>query len=147
MPTKLPLTKNPQHNPPGIKSYTHLLRKYHIHPTKLGPYFIGPTLLQAGRAYTNKPIGGKAAVVQVLQKRVGRSESGDEQGVERVGLDDVPEDISVSRSASASVDMEGEREGEDGFVEVAIGSPAQRVWVGVDTGLCGFWVSLIIHCH
>lgn len=121
MPSKLPLLPNPKYHKSGLKSYVHLIRKYSFHPTKPGPYFIGSVLHQTGRPFTNKPIGGRASIRQVLQKR-----KAEEEGQEVVG----------------SVEA-GDVQNEFGhLVEVSIGSPAQRVRVGVDTGLADFWVSI-----
>lgn len=59
---------------------------------------------------------------QVLQKKIGGSEDASE--IERTGAEDVQNEF-------------------EHLVEIGVGSPAQRVRLGVDTGLGDFWVSLL----
>ncbi|BDD61270.1 hypothetical protein MPDQ_005133 [Monascus purpureus] len=119
MPSKLPLIPNPHYQKSGLRSYVHLIRKYHFRPTKPGPYFIGHTVHQTGKPGSHTAVGGRATVRQVLQKKIGGSE--DASDTERAGAEDVQNEF-------------------EHLVEVGVGSPAQRVRLGVDTGLGDFWV-------
>ncbi|KAJ5433544.1 Peptidase asparticcatalytic [Penicillium daleae] len=64
------------------------MRKYCFNPTKEGPYFIGGTLEQIGRPYTDQAVGGYAYIQQVLQKK---AIDGDEVG--EVGVLDVQDNM------------------------------------------------------
>jgi hypothetical protein len=74
---------------------------------------------QTGRQFTNKPVGGRAHVRQVLQKK-----SADDQ-VGQVGADDVQNDAMY-------------------LAEVEIGTPSQKLNLDFDTGSADLWVSLIL---
>lgn len=110
---------NPRYQKSGTKSYVYAMRKYGFNPTKQGPYFIGTTMQQTGRQFTNKPVGGRAHVRQVLQKK-----SADDQ-VGQVGADDVQNDAMY-------------------LAEVEIGTPSQKLNLDFDTGSADLWVSLIL---
>lgn len=116
-PTKIPLRTNPHYRKSGTKSYVHLMRKYRFNPTKEGPYFIGGTLEQMGRPYTDQAVGGHAHVQQVLQKKAIDSDQ-----VGKVGTLDVQNDLMY-------------------LAEVSIGTPAQIVSLDFDTGSADLWVS------
>jgi len=116
MTTKIKIIPNPQYQKSGTKSYVHLMRKYGFNATKEGPYFLGSTLHQTGRQYTDKPIGGRAHVRQVLQKKTGVDDH-----VGEVGASDVQNDSMY-------------------LAEVGIGSPAQTLRLDFDTGSADLWV-------
>ncbi|EKV07277.1 Aspartic endopeptidase (AP1), putative [Penicillium digitatum] len=114
--TRIKLVLNPHYRKSGTKSYLYAMRKYRFTPTKGGPYFLGTTLVQTGRQFTNKPVGGRARLQQVLQKR---DVASDEVG--QVGADDVQNDSMY-------------------LAEVAIGTPAQTLSLNFDTGSADLWV-------
>ncbi|KAJ5976115.1 hypothetical protein N7481_009822 [Penicillium waksmanii] len=113
--TRIRVVPNPRYQKSGTKSYVYAMRKYGFNPTKKGPYFIGPMMQQTGRQFTNKPVGGRAHVRQVLQKK-----SADDQ-VGQVGADDVQNDAMY-------------------LAEVEIGTPAQKLNLDFDTGSADLWV-------
>jgi hypothetical protein len=116
MTTRIKLTANPRYQKSGTKSYLHAMRKYRFSPTKGGPYFLGTTMMQTGRPFTTKPIGGRARLQQVLQKK-----SADSDQVGQVGADDVQNDSMY-------------------LAEVRIGTPAQTLSLDFDTGSADLWV-------
>jgi hypothetical protein len=93
------------------------MRKYRFNPTKGGPYFLGTRMVQTGRQFTNKPVGGRARLQQVLQKK---SAVSDEVG--QVDTHDVQNDSMY-------------------LAEVGIGTPAQMLNLDFDTGSADLWVS------
>ena len=115
--TRINLTANPNYQKSGTKSYLHAMRKYRFNPTKAGPYFLGTRMVQAGRQFTNKPVGGRARLQQVLQKKCAVS---DEVG--QVDAHDVQNDSMY-------------------LAEVGIGTPAQTLNLDFDTGSADLWVS------
>lgn len=119
----LPLVPNLQYEKSGSKSYVHLIRKYHMTPTKPGPFSLGPVLHQTGKPGGTKPIGGRAFVQHILQKKTTPE------------YDGIPKWIPIDVG-----DVQNEYEV---LVEVGIGSPQHQVpRVGVDTASNDFWVSL-----
>lgn len=92
------------------------MRKYGFNPTKPGPYAFASTMQQTGRSYTDKPIGGRAHIRQVLQKKDVTSDQ-----VGQIGADDVQNDAMYLAS-------------------VGIGSPAQNLNLDFDTGSADLWV-------
>ncbi|KAJ6171235.1 hypothetical protein N7470_000302 [Penicillium chermesinum] len=127
--SKIKLIANPDYRKSGTKSYLHTMRKYRFTPTLGGPYFLGTTLHQTGRQYTDKPVGGKARLRQVMQK----SSDGH---VGEVDADDVQNDAMY-------------------LAQVGIGSPAQNLQLDFDTGSADLWVwstqlpfeTLALHKH
>lgn len=115
-PTKIPLRANPHYRKSGTKSYVHLMRKYRFNPTKEGTYFMGGTLQQMGRPYTDQAVGGHAHVQQVLRKKAIDSDQ-----VGEVGAQDVQNDVMY-------------------LAEVSVGTPAQTVQLDFDTGSADLWV-------
>ena len=122
MSLKVPLIVNAQYEKSGTKSYVHLIRKYHINTTKAGPFFIGPKIHQTGKPGFAKPIGGRAFILHVLQKKVPPEHEGIPRS-EPIDVDDVQNEYEL-------------------LAQVCIGSPRQVARVGVDTALSDFWVSL-----
>lgn len=120
MVTKIPLTHNTRYRRSGTKSYTHLIRKYGIHPTRDGPYFIGRTIHQTGRPFTTKPVGGRVRFHDVMQKQFS------ERDLHQVDADDIQNDSMY-------------------FVPVAIGSPSQSVNLVLDTGSADLWVCSVYY--
>ncbi|KAJ5169692.1 uncharacterized protein N7500_002475 [Penicillium coprophilum] len=116
MTTKINLIANPHYQKSGTKSYLHAMRKYRFNPTKGGPYFLGTTMVQTGRQFTNKPVGGRARLQQVLQKK---SAVSDEVG--QVDAHDVQNDSMY-------------------LAEVSIGTPEQKLKLDFDTGSADLWV-------
>ncbi|KAJ6014539.1 hypothetical protein N7540_009130 [Penicillium herquei] len=114
--TKIKVIANPRYQKSGTKSYVHMMRKYGFNPTKPGPYFLGKTFQQTGRQYTDKAIGGRVHMRQVLQKK-----SADSDQVGEVGADDVQNDSMY-------------------LAQVGIGSPAQELNLDFDTGSADLWV-------
>ncbi|KAJ5640623.1 hypothetical protein N7528_000248 [Penicillium herquei] len=114
--TKIKVIANPRYQKSGTKSYVHMMRKYGFNPTKPGPYFLGKTLQQTGRQYTDKAIGGRVHMRQVLQKK-----SADTDQVGEVSADDVQNDSMY-------------------LAQVGIGSPAQNLNLDFDTGSADLWV-------
>ncbi|KAJ5606357.1 Aspergillopepsin-1 [Penicillium lagena] len=116
MATKIKIIPNPQYQKSGTKSYVHLMRKYGFNATKDGPYFMGSTLHQVGRQYTDKPIGGRAHIRHVLQKKTGEDDQ-----VGEIGASDVQNDSMY-------------------LAQVGIGTPAQTLSLDFDTGSADLWV-------
>lgn len=114
--TKIPLIANPSYEKSGTKSYVHLMRKYRFNPTKEGPYFMGGKLKQMGRPYTDQPVGGRAHIQQLLQKK-----SIDTNQVGEVGALDVQNDSMY-------------------LAQVSIGTPVQMLKLDFDTGSADLWV-------
>lgn len=114
--TRVKIVPNAQYRKSGTKSYVHAMRKYRFTPTKPGPYFLGTTMVQTGRQYTDKPIGGRVHARQVLRKKVADS---DQPG--QVGADDVQDDAMY-------------------LAQVGIGKPAQNLNLDFDTGSADLWV-------
>lgn len=115
--SRIRLIANPDYHKSGTKSYLHTMRKYRFNPTLGGPYFLGTILHQTGRPYTDKPIGGKAHLRQVMQKTVEGGHVG------QVGADDIQNDAMY-------------------LAQVGIGSPAQNLNLDFDTGSADLWVCL-----
>ena len=115
--TKIKIVANPHYKRSGTKSYVHMMRKYRFTPTKPGPYFLGKSMHQTGRQYTDKAIGGRVHMHQVLQKK-----TADTNQVGEVGADDVQNDSMY-------------------LAQVGIGSPAQNLNLDFDTGSADLWVS------
>lgn len=116
--TRIRIVPNPRYQKSGTKSYVYAMRKYGFNPTKKGPYFIGAVMQQTGRQFTDKPVGGRAHVRQVLQKKSADDEVG------QVGADDVQNDAMY-------------------LAEVGIGTPTQKLNLDFDTGSADLWVSSI----
>lgn len=114
---RINLIANPHYQKSGTKSYLYAMRKYHFTPTKEGPYFLGTRMVQSGRQYTNKPVGGRARLQQVLQKKDATSDQ-----VGQVSANDVQNDSMY-------------------LAQVAIGTPAQTLSLDFDTGSADLWVS------
>lgn len=93
------------------------MRKYRFNPTQPGPYFLGNAMQQTGRQYTDKAIGGRVHMRQVLKKK-----SVDTDQVGEVGAEDVQNDSMY-------------------LAQVGIGSPAQNLNLDFDTGSADLWVS------
>lgn len=115
MASKVPLVHNSRYRRSGIKSYGYLIRKYGIHPTRDGPYSIGRAVHQTGRQFTNKPVGGKARLYDVMKKQFS------EKDMSQVDADDIQNDSLY-------------------FVPVSIGSPAQSLNLVPDTASSDIWV-------
>ncbi|KAE8148987.1 aspartic peptidase domain-containing protein [Aspergillus avenaceus] len=115
MASKINLIVNPNYAISGPKSYTHLMRKYRLHPTQNGPYSIGRTIHQTGRPFTTKPIGGRARFHDVIHKHLPGSE------LQQCETDDFQNDAVF-------------------FVPVDIGSPPQNVQLVLDSASADFWV-------
>ncbi|PWY85608.1 acid protease [Aspergillus eucalypticola CBS 122712] len=116
MATKIKLIPNLNYKRSGTKSYVHLIRKYRFQPTKPGPYTLSSSIQQTGRPYTEKPIGGRAHIRQLVRKK---STTSDEVG-------DVPaEDVQNDSMYLATV---------------GIGTPAQNLKLDFDTGSADLWV-------
>ncbi|KAI2730384.1 hypothetical protein CBS147332_2236 [Penicillium roqueforti] len=113
---RINLIANPHYQKSGTKSYLYAMRKYHFTPTKEGPYFLGTRMVQSGRQYTNKPVGGRARLQQVLQKKDATSDQ-----VGQVSANDVQNDSMY-------------------LAQVAIGTPAQTLSLDFDTGSADLWV-------
>lgn len=116
MASKVSLIVNPKYQRNGLKSYVHLIRKYGFNPTLAGPYFHATTISQQGKfsAQGQRPVGGRARVKRVLQKKTG-DQTGD------VPADDVQNDSMY-------------------LAQVGIGSPAQTLKLDFDTGSADLWV-------
>lgn len=117
MTTKINLIANSHYKKSGTKSYLYAMRKYRFSPTKDGPYSLGTTMVQSGRPFTRKPIGGRARLQQVLQKK-----SADSDQIGQVGPDDVQNDSMY-------------------LAEVGIGTPVQTLNLEIDTASADLWVS------
>ncbi|KAE8379675.1 aspartic peptidase domain-containing protein [Aspergillus bertholletiae] len=115
MACKIFLVQNANYRKSGIKSYVHLIRKYRLHPTKNGPYSIGRAIHQTGRPYTNKPIGGRARLVDVMRKQTS------DDNFQPVEIDDIQNDAVFS-------------------MPVSIGTPVQTLNLVLDTASADFWV-------
>lgn len=118
MTTRIKLTTNPHYEKSGTKSYLYAMRKFRFNPTKGGPYFFGNTMVQSGRPFTNKPVGGRVRLKRVLQKNI----AGTDQ-VEQVSAGDVQNDSMY-------------------LAEVGVGTPAQKLSLSFDTGSTNLWVSV-----
>lgn len=118
MATKIKLIPNLNYKRSGTKSYVHLIRKYRFHPTKPGPYTLSSSIQQTGRPYTDKPIGGRAHIRQLVRKK---STTSDEVG--EVPAEDVQNDSMY-------------------LATVGIGTPAQNLKLDFDTGSADLWVHL-----
>ncbi|PYH88480.1 acid protease [Aspergillus ellipticus CBS 707.79] len=116
MASKIKLIPNLSYKRSGPKSYVHLMRKYRFTPTKPGPYFLGSKVQQTGRPYTDKPVGGRAHVHSLLQKK--STASGE---VGEVPAEDVQNDSMY-------------------LATVGIGTPAQNLKLDFDTGSADLWV-------
>ncbi|KAJ5344994.1 hypothetical protein N7452_002998 [Penicillium brevicompactum] len=116
MATRIKLTANPHYRKSGTKSYLYAMRKYRFTPTKGGPYSLGKTMVQSGRPFTDKPVGGRARLQEVLQKK-----SADTDEIGQVGADDVQNDSMY-------------------LAEIEIGTPAQKLNLDFDTGSADLWV-------
>ncbi|KAH8701918.1 putative aspartic endopeptidase [Talaromyces proteolyticus] len=116
MATKLKLVLNPKYQRNGRKSYVHLLRKYRFDPTLPGPFFHATRVTQQGKftAQGQPPVGGRAHVKRILQKK-----TGDQTG-------DVP-----------SEDVQNDTEY---LAQVSIGTPAQTFKLDFDSGSADLWV-------
>lgn len=120
MATKIKLIPNLNFKRSGTKSYVHMMRKYRFKPTKPGPYTLSSTLQQTGRPYTDKAIGGRAHVRQVLRKTT--TASGE---VGEVPAEDVQNDSEY-------------------LATVGIGTPAQNLKLDFDTGSADLWVRVLM---
>ena len=118
MVSKIPLVHNPHYRKSGIKSYAYLIRKYNIHPTRDGPYFIGRTIHQTGRPFTSKPVGGRVRFHDVMQKQFS------ERDLHQVDADDIQNESLY-------------------FVPASVGSPPQALNLVPDTGSSDLWVCSI----
>lgn len=74
-------------------------------------------MVQTGRQFTDKPVGGRARLQQVLQKKDAVSDQ-----VGQVGAHDIQNDSMY-------------------LAEVSIGTPAQTLSLDFDTGSADLWVS------
>ncbi|KAK1142592.1 hypothetical protein N8T08_007568 [Aspergillus melleus] len=118
MVSKIPLVHNPHYRKSGIKSYAYLIRKYNIHPTRDGPYFIGRTIHQTGRPFTSKPVGGRVRFHDVMQKQFS------ERDLHQVDADDIQNESLY-------------------FVPASVGSPPQALNLVPDTASSDLWVRSI----
>lgn len=87
--TKVKLVGNPNYQRSGTKSYVYLLRKWGFNPTQEGPYVVGNRVQQQGKQFPHSqhPIGGKARVRKVLEKKAAGGQTGGEVGAEDVQND------------------------------------------------------------
>ncbi|RJE23627.1 Eukaryotic aspartyl protease [Aspergillus sclerotialis] len=116
MASRINLIPNPNYRKSGTKSYLHAMRKYRFHPTKDGPYFFGPAVQQTGRVFTEKAVGGRARVRQVMCKKLADGQVG------KVPAEDIQNDTEY-------------------LAPVAIGTQqAQTLKLDFDSGSADLWV-------
>ncbi len=115
--TRINRLPNPNYERSGPKSYVYLLNKYKFSPTKPGPYLLRGKVQQKGKYGIKNPVGGKAHVQRILQKKSTK--------------DAQPGDVPADDQQNDSMYL----------CPVTIGTPGQTFNLDFDTGSADLWVS------
>ena len=128
--TKVNLVYNPEYKRSGIKSYVALLNKYHITPTKPGPYYTENVLQTQGKFGINKMIGGKTRVKTRLMKRPGYGPGGHHG----------PHHGNGPEPKGEPVPAEDQQYDTEYLSPVTIGTPGTIFNLDFDTGSSDLWL-------